>query len=169
MITNRQIASIVVALLCAAALWIIPSQVEDGEPGFATGASLLPDVAVSLILIFALSDLVLSLARSRRSVNQHDAEGPEDVALGGAQFSGMLSVAGAMTLYALVLPVLGYLLSSTLLLAGLMVCTGGRRPVTLIAVTAGAVFVLYLGMTYGFRIHLQALPDLAAASTWLKG
>lgn len=169
MITNRQIASMVVALLCGAALWVIPSQVEDGEPAFATGASLLPDVAVSLILIFALSDLMLSLARSRRPANRSRAENVEDVALGGAQFTGLLSVTAAMTVYALVLPVLGYLLSSTLLLAGLMLCTGGRRPFTLIAVTAGAVFILYLGMTYGFRIHLQALPDPAAYPAWLKG
>lgn len=159
----------VVALLCGAALWIIPSQVEDGEPAFATGASLLPDVAVSLILIFALSDLVLSFARSRRTVNGPNTETVEDVTLAGPQFAGLLSVTTAMTVYALVLPVLGYLLSSTLLLAGLMLCTGGRRPITLIAVTASAVFSLYLGMKYGFRIHLQALPDLAAFQAWLKG
>lgn len=169
MITNRQIASIVVVLLCGAALWIIPSQVEDGETAFATGASLLPDVAVSLILIFALSDLVLSIARSVGSSDRRNADGAGDVALKGPQLAGLATVAGAMTLYALVLPALGYLLSSTLLLALLMFCTGGRRPLILIAVTLGAVFVLYLGMTYGFRINLQAFPNPGPDFTWLKG
>lgn len=160
-ITNRNRALIIVVLLCGIALWIIPSQVEDGETSFAAGAALLPDIAVSLILIFAIVDLSISLLRSARSPVGREAAAADDVSMGGAQVWGVVIVAGAMALYALVLPYLGYLVSSVLLLAFLMKCTGARHFGKLAGITVVTVIILYIGMRYGFGVRLQALPDLA--------
>ncbi|MEX3010455.1 tripartite tricarboxylate transporter TctB family protein [Hoeflea sp. TYP-13] len=164
-ITNRNTVSIVIVLLCGIALWIIPGQVEDGETSFATGAALLPDLAVSLILIFTLLDLLISFGKSVQSAANRKMAVAGDIALKGAQFSGVVIVAGVMALYAFVLLHLGYLVSSTLLLAFLMTCTGARHFSKLAVITVAAVCVLYLGMRYGFGVHLPVLPDL----TVLKG
>ncbi|WP_282606215.1 tripartite tricarboxylate transporter TctB family protein [Pelagibius sp. Alg239-R121] len=159
--TNRNKVSIAVLLLCGSALWIIPSQIEDGETSFAAGAALLPDVAVSLILFLTLLELIHSLVKTARSVAGREQALANDVPLKNAQVLAVVFVTGAMSIYAFVLPVAGYLLSSTLLLGFLMLCTGAPRSRQVIAVTFAIVLILYLGMKFGFGVNIKALPDLA--------
>ena len=160
-ITNKNTISIVIVLFCVGALWIIPLQIEDGETAFATGATMLPDLAVSLILLFTLTDLLHSLVKAIRSTAGREEALANDVPLKGPQFLGLTLVAGAMSIYAFVLPEWGYLVSSMLLLAFLMKCTGARSLTKLVAVTAVVVLGLYLCMKYGFGVHVKALPNLA--------
>jgi len=159
--TNRQVVSVVIVMLCGVALWIIPAEVDDGQTSFASGAALLPDLAVSLILFFVLLDLVISFARRISMTKVLEA----DVVIKRAQILGLLTVVGAMTVYAIALLLLGYLVASGLLLIFLMFCTGGRNIALIVVISVMAVAVLYLGMRYGFGIHLPALPNF----TELKG
>ena len=156
MFANRQIVSMVIVLLCVAAFWIIPSQTNDGRSGFATGASLLPDMAVTLVLVFSLLDLfLLTLRRNRQGDDQ-----ATDVSIGRPQLLALAAVVGGMALYALTLESVGYFVASALLLAGLMVCIGARDRTQITIVTALSVAVLYLGMRYGLDIRLPTWPRM---------
>lgn len=171
--TNRQILSIVILMLCGVAFYAIPSQTEDGDNVFLSGASLLPDLAVSLIFVFTVLELVLSFLPGRRSTTDSpvdtsstidtfsaiDKSGKSsDVIIRRNQIFGVSTVACLLTGYGFFMFHLGYVVSSTLLLICLMVCAGGRRPVLMITVAIAISTILFIGLRFGFGTNINALP-----------
>ncbi len=164
--TNRQIISIVILLLCGVAFYAIPTQTEDGENAFLSGASLLPDLAVSLIFVFTVLELAFSLLPHRRSPADAAISADRkkaDVVVGRNQFNGVIIVAGLLAVYAFFMLQAGYVVSSALLLTTLMVCAGGRRPVLIVSIAIILSTILFVGLRFGFGTNINALPVL-----WLK-
>jgi hypothetical protein len=117
--TNRQIISIIILLLCAVAFYIMPMQIDDGEVGAFVGASLMPTLAVSLIVVFVSFDLILSVFLNDMS-KTGDKAGQGDVLFESSQISSIVIVIGLLSLFGMFLIPAGYVLASTALLAGLM-------------------------------------------------
>jgi hypothetical protein len=157
--TNRQIASCVILALCGMAFYVIPLQTEDGEIGFLSGASFMPGLATSLIFVFTALDLVFSLI-TRRHLSTHSRvdDKSNDVIIGDTQIKGVAIVSGLLTAYALSMLHIGYVVSSTLFLIGLMVSAGGRRPLLLITVAIAMALILYCGLRFGFGTNINAFP-----------
>lgn len=137
----------------------MPSQIDDGEVGAFVGASLMPTLAISLIAVFVVFDVILSIVWTGVSKTGAERE-HEDVAIGRSQISSVLIVAGLLSFFALFLSPAGYILSSTVLLAGLMVLTGGRQLVRIAIISFVTTCILYVGLRFGFGIHINAFPDL---------
>lgn len=163
--TNRQIISIVILLLCGMAFYAIPSQTEDGESAFLSGASLLPDLAVSLIFIFTTIELALSLLNSHRANTDTATDTDTNidrkttaVVFGSNQIMGLTIVAGLLAVYAFVMLRAGYVVSSALLLICLMVCAGGRRPIMILGVAIVISTILFIGLRFGFGTNINAFP-----------
>ncbi len=160
--TNRQIISIVILLLCGVAFYAISLQTGDGEAAAFEGASMMPNLAVSLIFTFTLVELVLSRLRKRHIATGGRHGHDDDVNLGRSQLGSVLVVSGLLTLFALILLPAGYLLAGFLLVVGNMLITGGRNTVTIVVIATVATIVLYLGLHYGFGIHINAFPQLSS-------
>ena len=159
--TNRQLVSVVILLLCGMAFYTIPLQTEDGEDAFLTGASLLPDLAVSLIFVFTALDLASSIFTRRHSptgVCDNEENNSADVVIGSNQLMGVVIVAGLLALYAFRMLQIGYVVSSALLLASLMFCAGGRHPILMTSVAIVVATILFTGLRFGFGTNINAFP-----------
>lgn len=159
-LTNRNIASLLIALLAGIALWVLPDHVRGDNLLFGMNGTLLPALAIALILGFSLLDLVLNILFSLRSDDNRQALKDDDVVLDRAGGYGLLLVALAACLFTFGLPWVGYLPASLALILALMFGTGGRNLVPVFAVSLAAVGILYLGLRFGLRVHLQIWPDL---------
>lgn len=167
--TNRQILSVVILLLCGMAFYAIPLQTEDGENAFLSGASLLPDLAVSLIFIFTALELALSFL-TRRHLPTNAPKDPTvgadsktaDVAFGRSQIEGIIIVTGLLAVYAFFMLQAGYVVSSALFLVSLMFCAGGRRPVLIICIAIVVSTILFIGLRFGFGTNINAFPGFLA-------
>ncbi len=157
---SRQIISLVIVLMCGVMFYIIPLQTEDGEAAALTGASLMPNLAIGLIFGFSLFDLALSFFRKPKPATAKGEIPSDMVIMGKDQFLGVLMVVCALTVFALVLRPIGYVPASVLLLSALMFFTGGKRLVTIAIIATATTSVLYLGLRFGFGIHINAFPDL---------
>lgn len=142
------------------AFYAIPLQTEDGENAFLSGASLLPDLAVSLIFVFTALDLAFSFLPRRRSSTDtgHPDNKTTDVVIGSNQIIGVAIVAGLLAVYAFFMLQAGYVLSSALLLIGLMVFAGGRRPILMISIAVIISTILFTGLRFGFGTNINAFP-----------
>ena len=168
--TNRQILSVVILLFCGVAFYAIPLQTEDGENAFLSGASLLPDLAVSLIFVFTVLELALSFLPRRRSPTDvapvTDSKATDsktaDVTIGRSQIMGVVIVASLLAIYAFAMLKAGYVVSSALLLIGLMFCAGGRRPVLIISIAIAISTILFVGLRFGFGTNINAFPGFLA-------
>ncbi len=158
--TNRQIISIIILLLCAVAFYAMPMQIDDGEAGAFVGASMMPTLAVSLIVGFVLFDLILSVFLND-TPKTGDKVGQGDVLFGSGQISSVVIVTGLLSFFGLFLIPAGYVLSSTTLLAGLMFLTGGRQPVRIFIISLLTACILYTGLRFGFGVHINAFPTLS--------
>ena len=161
LMSSRQISSLVILMMCGVAFYVIPTQMEDENRGFMTGASLMPDLAVSLIFVLTLLDLFLSFLTKRLAAAQTGATSSNDMPIGTHQFLAILVVAGAMTIYGSFMVQAGYVLSSAVTVAFLMVCTGGRRPLQIACVAIAASGVIFLGLRFGFGVNINAFPSFA--------
>ena len=160
-LTNRNMASLLIAVLAGIALWALPDHVRGDNLLFGMNGTLLPALAIALILGFSLLDLVLNTLSSLRSDDTEKARRDDDVVLNRASGYGLLFVAAAACLFTLGLPWVGYLPASLALVLALMFGTGGRNTGAIFAVSLAAVGVLYIGLRFGLRVHLQVWPDLA--------
>ena len=158
--TNRQIISIIILLLCAVAFYIMPMQIDDGEVGAFVGASLMPTLAVSLIVVFVSFDLILSVFLNDMS-KTGDKAGQGDVLFESSQISSIVIVIGLLSLFGMFLIPAGYVLASTALLAGLMFLTGGRQLVRIFIISLMTTCILYMGLRFGFGVHINAFPTLS--------
>ncbi len=140
---------------------MLPAHVRGDNRLFAMNGTLLPALAIALILALSLLDLIFGLLSSARSGANKRTPGPDDVRLSGASLYGLALVTVAGGLFAFALPWAGYLPASFALVLVLMIGTGGRSPVILLSVAVAAVIVLFLGLRYGLGVHLQIWPDLA--------
>ena len=154
--SNRQLCSIGILVLCGMAAYLIPAQTEDGENAAFAGASLLPNLAIALIFLFTALDLTVSFLRQCKPLASRDG----DVAMGTSQFGGVCAVALLLFLFTLILSPAGYLLSSVLLLVGLMFVTGGRDRLQILVTSVVAAGVLFAGLRFAFGININALPAM---------
>jgi hypothetical protein len=78
--------------------------------------------------------------------------------------AGLLSY-GTPVLYGILFYLLGFWAASAICLAGLLLALGERRPVLIVAVTAGTLLSIYLVFTFTFRIHMpgSAILDWIAS------
>ena len=159
MLTERRIAALGVAAAAIGALWLIPTEVADGQTGFAAGAAMLPSFAAPGVAALTLADAFLF--RSGRGGPVGDHEEADARIMGPAQWRGLGFVIAAMAIYVAVLPWLGYLAPSAILVAALMRAAGGRRSAVIAAGAVGSAGLLFLGVRYGFGIYLRPWPDLA--------
>ena len=154
--SNRQLCSIAILVLCGMAAYVIPAQTEDGEDAAFAGASLLPNLAIALIFLFTALDLAVSFLRQRTPL----ASGETDVPMGVNQVRGVCAVALLLFIFTLILSPAGYLLSSALLLGGLMLVTGGRDRLQILVTSVVAAGVLFAGLRFAFGININALPAM---------
>lgn len=156
---SRQLISLAIMLFCAVAFWIIKSNLRsDGEP-FASGAALLPDLAVALMMGLSLLNLTRSYLNRNSSTSSDVGMREADVAIGAPQVTAIGLVAGLMLAFTLIFPVIGYLPVSVLLLVALMVAAGGRNKTAIVLVSCLTVSVLYVGLRYGLGVHVKILPN----------
>lgn len=155
------------------AFYAIPLQTEDGENAFLSGASLLPDLAVSLIFIFTALELALSFLTRRHLPTNAPTNAPKDptvgadsktadVAFGRSQIEGIIIVTGLLAVYAFFMLQAGYVVSSALFLVSLMFCAGGRRPVLIICIAIVVSTILFIGLRFGFGTNINAFPGFLA-------
>lgn len=159
--TNRQIMSLLVVILSGLVLWIIPTQVRGDNQLFGANGTLLPALAVGLMLILSFLDFTLSIFSTTKSDKGRQLARANDVTINKPQAFGIGLVVVSMVLFVWLLPVFGYLAVSSALLVGLMLGIGGRgRPVAIILTSVIAVGVLFLALRYGLGLRLQIWPDL---------
>ncbi len=159
--TNRQIMSLLVVILSGLVLWIIPTQVRGDNQLFGANGTLLPALAVGLMLILSFLDFTLSILSTAKSDKGRQLARTNDVTINKPQAFGIGLVVVSMVLFVWLLPVFGYLAVSSVLLVGLMLGIGGRgRPVAIILTSVIAVGVLFLALRYGLGLRLQIWPDL---------
>ncbi len=156
---NRELVSLTVIFLSLIAFWIVKNSLRAGGETFATGAALLPDLAVSVILGLSCLNLLRSVLGRQKSAATGADLTEDDVPVAGPQIRALLFVCGSMVIFSIGFPVIGYLPMSVLLLIGLMVAAGGRHKTGIILISGITVAVLYLGIRYGLGFHVQILPD----------
>lgn len=117
-------------VLLSGAIWVL---VPDQVPGYTQAAyadmnspAFFPIVAAGLVFLVSLAIAARAWLAARR--------GPEEPpeALRPAR---MLPAAGVMVAFVVLMPLLGTVVAMALMVAGLMLAFGGRRPV-LVAITA---------------------------------
>lgn len=159
--TNRQIMSLLIIVLSGFVLWIIPTQVRGDNQLFGANGTLLPALAIGLMLVLSLLDFILSMLSTSRSDKDRQLARANDVSIKKPQAFGIGLVVVLMVLFVWLLPVFGYLAVSTALLVGLMLGVGGRgRPIVIILTSIIAVGVLFLALRYGLGLRLQIWPNL---------
>lgn len=158
-LTNRNIASIVIAVLSGFALWLLPDHVRGDNRLFGSNGTLLPALALAIILGLSALEVLQSLLAVRRSRIPH----AKDVAIGRGALFGMLLVTLLAGVFAVLLRPVGYVPVALLLVSALMVGTGGRRPLVVLAVSAVAVAILVVGLRFGLGVHLPLWPS---ANLW---
>jgi hypothetical protein len=160
-LTNRHIMSLAIAVCSGLMLWVLPTLVRGDNQLFAMNATLLPVLAISLMLVLSAIEFGLSVLNGSKSAQTRQMALDEDVKIKTAQVFSVCLVVILMVLFVLLLPKLGYLLTSTAFLLGLMLGTGGRRPIIIIFTAIIAVSVLYIALRYGLGLHFQIWPNLS--------
>lgn len=111
-----------------------------------------PMVVTCVAVIFIIWNLALSIVQFRRILREQGEEGvAADLSFGLTPKKWM--VIGVTLLYILLLPVVGYLTTTILYIAGLSLLLGIRRPVVITVYT-----VLLAGMLYavfGLWLHVS--------------
>ena len=159
--TNRNISSLIVALLAGAALWFLPDHVRGQNALFGMNGTLLPASALALIFGLSLLDLGTSIVFSQRSDANRNMAKVSDVVLTRATGYGFFLVTSVAGLFTFFLPWIGYFPTATALVVTLMFGTGGRNPLSILVISVLAVLILYCGLRYGLGLHIQVWPDLA--------
>lgn len=159
--TIRETASIAIAVLSGAALWMLPAHVRGDNQLFGANGTLLPALALSIICALSVLDTVRNLHARRRNSPPPADRRADDAVFGRVEIAGMLLVTGLALLFTVALGTLGYLLAAVLLVLALMFGTGGRDLRVNLVVSILAVLILYAGVRYGLGVRLQPWPDLA--------
>lgn len=114
-----------------------------------------PFVVTCVAVVFIVWNLALSVVQFRRKLRE---EGEEGVAVN--LFFGLTRlrwiVIGATLLYVLLIPVVGYVVTTTVYMAGLCLLLGIRKPVTVTLYTVILVGLLYAIFGLWLRVSLPA-------------
>ncbi len=151
---------LLIALLVLVAIftfWLIPNSIEDPK-GFGYAQGLAPSFSVYMVAILAAATLILRLLRVLRSSpialssQSESSELVQDEP--GKQKRGWIII-GTCLLFAFVLiPYVGFYISSFAFVVLLAIIMGEHRPVMLIALPVLLLVAVYLGFVEGFTIAL---------------
>lgn len=158
-LTNRNVLSILIALMAGIALWVLPDHVRGDSQLFGANGTLLPALALALILGLSVLDAVMSVIHARRGRAEASAQQMDDARLDSASIFGILLVTIMAALFALTLRWLGYGAASLALMLALMIGTGGRSPVVILLISTLTVAVLYICLRFGMGVHIQFWPS----------
>lgn len=154
-LTNRSIASLAIAVLSGVALWMLPDHVRGDNRLFGSNGTLLPALALAIILGLSVLDILLNILAAWSDRTHH----ADHVPIGSGAVFGMVLVTLLAGVFAVLLRPVGYVPVAILLVSALMVGTGGRRPLVVLAVSAVAVAILVAGLRFGLGVHLQLWPS----------
>ena len=113
---------------------------------FGAGARLFPRL---LAVVGGISAAVV-LAQSCLQARTH----PRDAGDGAVRWQDILISYVGPPIYAATLYVLGFWIASILCLAGLLILLGERRPLMVLALTAGTLLAIYLMFEFSFGIRM---------------
>lgn len=156
---------LLIALLVLVAIftfWLIPNSIEDPE-GFGYAQGLAPSFSAYVVAIIATITLLLRLLRVLKSnpINVHptaqssQSESSELVQDEPGKQKRAWMIIGTCLLFAFVLiPYVGFYISSFAFVVLLAIVMGEHRPVMLIALPVLLLVAVYLGFEEGFTISL---------------
>jgi hypothetical protein len=142
-------------------VWVIPAY-SPPYPGYGARASLVPNIAVSIIL--ALSAMALVRIGSAHFLgkglgpeeSEYPDEGRSDAfsQLGRIEFWHLVRFALACGLFVPAMEWVGYVPAGIAFMLVIQYLCGRREPVPAVAIALGMVFLLYVAMRYGLGVTL---------------
>jgi hypothetical protein len=151
---ETRLLGILLMLVAVFALWVIPSSVEDPE-GFGYAEGLAPSFTVYLVAALAATILALRLIRVLRGMGAENAH--SDVAseeIPDSQKRSMIIIGSCLVFAFLLIPFLGFYISSFAFVAFLAIQMGEQRVMVLTALPAFLIAGVYVGFELGFTIML---------------
>jgi len=141
--------------------WVIPAYTPP-YPGYGVKASLLPNIAVSIILIISIIVLITNLLTYilKKEVPAEDAEYPDENESGGSVQTGkinLLHLAKFLIPSALLMPAMqwmGFIPAGIIFMLVIQYFCGRREPVAAVVVAVATVLLIYTAMRYGFGVPM---------------
>lgn len=151
----------IAALSVVTLVWVIPSYTPP-HPGYGVPASLVPNVAVGMILLISVLALAGKLWSflAARPANPEEAIYPDEDQLDGFSQIGRLDIRSLLRFVvpsALLIPAIewvGFLPAALGFMLLIQCCCGRREPLAAVTVAVVTVGVLYVAMRFGFGVPL---------------
>jgi hypothetical protein len=167
-VTRDTLGYLVIIGFCVAMLaWAIPTY-TPAYPGYGAPPALVPNVAVSVILVMAIVSVarVLLAVYMNQQMPVEEREYPEDVGddsgftqVGRVSLKHLLSIIVPCALLVAAIDYVGYAIASFLFLMILQYVIGSRRWLQSTIIAFVLVAVLYVVMRYGFGVPVPG-PQL---------
>ena len=167
-VTRDALGYIVIIGFCILMLaWAIPTY-TPAYPGYGAPPAMVPNVAVSVILVMALVSVVrvLLAVYLNQQMPIEEREYPEDVEddsgftqVGRVNLKQLLSIIAPCALLVIAVDYVGYAIASFVFLMILQYVIGSRRWLQSIIIAFALVAVLYVVMRYGFGVPVPG-PQL---------
>ncbi len=145
-------------------VWAIPVY-TPAYPGYGASPALVPNVAVSVMLVMAILAIARSLAavRGGAPLSEEEATYPEEGSGSGFTQVGRVDIVHLVkfmapaALYVIGIHTIGYLPSALIFLLLLQYLVGARSPVRIAVLAVAAVALMYAAMRYGFGVPIPGL------------
>ncbi|MGB5835076.1 MAG: tripartite tricarboxylate transporter TctB family protein [Thiohalocapsa sp.] len=159
--------SCIALLSVACLLWVIPAYTPP-YPGYGASPALVPNVAVSIVLVMSLLELTRAgLVRwFGRTRSPEDADYPDAGDSGGFSQLGRLKLghlARFMIPCALLIPAMdwiGFVPTSILFMLAIQYLVGSRDLIRSVVLAVVVVALMYTAMRYGFNVPVPGRTDL---------
>ncbi len=136
-------------------LYVIPKQIVD-VPGLTVGPRSFPTVLVILIIIISSLSILSNLLKNRKNTqsikneeNQSEAEPPKITKVG---LNRVVISYGLLILWAILLPLIGFIIPTLLTAFLLMYVIGNRSYVKMAIISIVSTTLLYVTATYLLQI-----------------
>lgn len=128
----------------AAVALIIPHQVSGMNAHWTNSPRLLPFIIAGLIVLLGAC-LVFSGVNKQRRVREEDQE---TYSLNFEQFKMVASIVVLLSVYVILLPIIGYIPSTMLMLAVMMLVCGQKSILKIAIVSIALTLLVYYSFTY---------------------
>ena len=161
-VQRDMLAYVLIALASVLLLiWAIPVY-TPAYPGYGASPALVPNVAVSVMLVMAILAIVRSVVASRRgtTLSEEESTYPEDGSGSGFTQVGRVDIVHlakfmiSAALFVVGINTIGYIASALGFLLLLQFLVGARNPVKIVILSVVTVALMYVAMRYGFGVPI---------------
>lgn len=134
--------------------WVIPAYTPP-YPGYGMPASLLPNIAVGIILAFSVLELVRHMFAYFSAKSDSEEEEPDDTSqVGRVNFWHLAKFMVPCILLMPAIQWIGFVPAGIAFMLVIQFICGRRKPIPALAVALGTVLLIYVALRYGLGVPL---------------